>query len=90
MFHPPFDHRILALSSLPILTSLQQWQVPKTKTGRPMANIEPGDCGIWVTCDKDKETKCTAEVRQLFEQVEANSIPPRLQRAIHAIPATSD
>ncbi|MCJ1430224.1 hypothetical protein MMC29_008141, partial [Sticta canariensis] len=46
----------------------KQWQVPKTKTGRSMASIESGDCGIWVTCDKDKEAKCTVELRQLFEQ----------------------
>ena len=55
-----------------------------------MASIEPGDCGIWVTCDKDKEAKCTVELRQLFEQVEANSIQPGLQPAIHAIPANTD
>lgn len=50
-----------------------------------MASIESGDRGIWVTCDKDKEAKCTAELRDLFEQVETHSLLPRLQRAIKAI-----
>lgn len=72
MFHPPFDHMIVPLSSLPNADEpAQQWQVPKKgRTNPSMASIESGDCGIWVTCDRDKEAKCTAELNDLFEQVE--------------------
>ena len=47
----------------------KQWRVPKK--GQPnfvAPSIEPGDCGIWVTCEMGKEGKCTAELRDLFEE----------------------
>ena len=31
--------------------------------------IETGDAGIWVTCDLNKEAKCTAELTDLFDEV---------------------
>jgi hypothetical protein len=44
------------------------------KKGRPGVNavgsaIEAGDAGIWVTCDLNKEAKCTAELIDLFDEV---------------------
>ena len=31
--------------------------------------MDAGDSGIWVTCVKGKEAKCTAEMKDLFERV---------------------
>lgn len=45
------------------------WRVPKK--GQPnyaSPGIEPGDCGIWATCEMGKEGKSTAELRDLFEE----------------------
>ena len=45
------------------------WMVPKK--GQPAyiaPSIEPGDAGIWATCDMGKEGKCTSELRDLFEE----------------------
>ena len=39
------------------------------------ASIEPGDAGIWVTCEMHKERKCTAELKDLFGEVQALSDP---------------
>jgi len=36
--------------------------------------IQPGDSGIWVTCDKGREGKCTAELKDLFNTVSSESI----------------
>jgi tRNA acetyltransferase TAN1 len=30
--------------------------------------IEPGDSGIWITCNKGREGKCTGEIRDLFSE----------------------
>jgi len=48
------------------------WRVPK-KTGHNYAapTIEPGDSGIWATCEMGKEGKCTGELRDLFEEYAA-------------------
>lgn len=72
MFHRPFDRMIVGfIIAANADEPAQQWQVPKkSRTNSSTASIESGDCGIWVTCDKDKEAKCTAELRDLFEQVE--------------------
>ena len=32
-------------------------------------SIQPGDSGIWVTCDRGKEVKCSYELRDLFRSV---------------------
>jgi len=32
-------------------------------------SIEPGDAGIWATCDMRKEGKCVAELRDTFDEV---------------------
>ena len=48
------------------------WRVPKKGQGNYAApSIEPGDAGIWATCDMGKEGKCTAELRDLFEEYAA-------------------
>lgn len=47
----------------------KQWRVPKR--GQPAytaPSIEPGDSGIWATCEMGKEGKSTAELRDLFEE----------------------
>ncbi|KAF6235588.1 hypothetical protein HO173_006271 [Letharia columbiana] len=45
------------------------WRVPRK--GQPNyvnPTIEPGDSGIWATCELGKEGKSTAELRDLFEE----------------------
>ncbi|MCJ1432565.1 hypothetical protein MMC27_001922 [Xylographa pallens] len=47
------------------------WQVAKRgqKPGSGSGpSIEAGDAGIWATCDKNTEGKCTAELRDLFNE----------------------
>ena len=47
----------------------KQWRVPKRGQSNSIApSIEPGDSGIWVTCEMGKEGKSTAELRDLFEE----------------------
>ena len=51
---------------------IKQWRVPRK--GQAPANIvsatiNPGDKGIWVTCNMHKEGKCTAEARDIFNEV---------------------
>ena len=51
---------------------MKQWRVPKTgqtAADRALTIIDPGDAGIWVTCDMYKEGKCTAEARDIFNEV---------------------
>jgi len=48
------------------------WIVPKK--GHPRytpPSIEPGDAGIWVTCEMGKEGKCSSNLRDLFEEYSA-------------------
>lgn len=45
------------------------WMVPrKGQPGYVAPSIEPGDAGIWATCEMGKEGKCTSELRDLFEE----------------------
>ena len=47
----------------------KQWRVPKKGQSNYVApSIEPGDSGIWATCEMGKEGKSTAELRDLFEE----------------------
>ena len=47
----------------------KQWRVPKKGQSNYVApSIEPGESGIWVTCEMGKEGKSTAELRDLFEE----------------------
>ena len=46
----------------------KQWQMPKTKWSNA-PGIEPGDEGIWVTCDLHMEGLCTVETRDFFNEV---------------------
>ena len=48
------------------------WRVPKKGQPNYIApSIEPGDSGIWATCEMGKEGKCTAELKDLFEEYAA-------------------
>lgn len=50
----------------------KQWRVPRKEQRVPQGTaptIEPGDAGIWATCDMHKEGKCTAELRDIFSEV---------------------
>ncbi|KAL8724029.1 MAG: hypothetical protein Q9166_008173 [cf. Caloplaca sp. 2 TL-2023] len=44
-----------------------QWQMPKKKSSSA-PGINPGDAGIWATCDMHKEGLCTVELRDLFDE----------------------
>ncbi|KXS99437.1 hypothetical protein AC578_8146 [Pseudocercospora eumusae] len=47
----------------------KQWRVPRRgDSGFQQAKntIQPGDSGIWVSCDKGRENKCIHEVKDLF------------------------
>ncbi|KAL8931720.1 MAG: hypothetical protein Q9211_006773 [Gyalolechia sp. 1 TL-2023] len=44
----------------------KQWQVPKKNLSVP--TINPGDAGIWATCDMHKEGLCTVELKNFFNQ----------------------
>ena len=45
----------------------KQWRMPhRNDTG---ASIQPGDSGIWATCDKGRERKCIGELKDLFAEV---------------------
>ncbi|KAI7088475.1 hypothetical protein KC356_g3266 [Hortaea werneckii] len=48
----------------------KQWRVPrKNDRGAIQAKaIQPGDSGIWATCNKGREGKCVAELRDLFTE----------------------
>ena len=47
----------------------KQWRVPKKGQPNHVApSIEPGDSGIWATCEMGKEGKSTAELKDLFEE----------------------
>lgn len=48
----------------------KQWRVPRqtgNATTQPQT-IQPGDSGIWATCDKGREGKCIGELRDLFAE----------------------
>lgn len=48
------------------------WMVPKKgQPGYVAPSIEPGDAGIWATCEMGKEGKCTSDLRDLFEEYAA-------------------
>ena len=45
----------------------KQWRVPKKgQSNYVPPSLEPGDSGIWVTCEMGKEGKSTTELRDLF------------------------
>ena len=48
----------------------KQWRVPRQHDNRPSQSksIQPGDSGIWATCDKGRESKCIGELRDLFAE----------------------
>lgn len=48
----------------------KQWRTPR-KNDQPTTErkgIQPGDSGIWATCDKGREGKCIGELRDLFSE----------------------
>lgn len=49
----------------------KQWRVPRNNENNqttPKIMIQPGDSGIWATCDKGREGKCIGELRDLFAE----------------------
>ena len=48
----------------------KQWRVPRQghADGQERRSIQPGDMGIWVTCNRDKESQCIGEMRDLFSE----------------------
>lgn len=48
----------------------KQWRVPRQhdNTSSETRSIQPGDSGIWATCDKGRERKCIGELRDLFTE----------------------
>ncbi|KAK1077553.1 hypothetical protein LTR33_007991 [Friedmanniomyces endolithicus] len=48
--------------------SKKQWQVPRRNDhgGVQAKAIQPGDSGIWATCNKGREGKCVGELQNLF------------------------
>ncbi|RMZ11950.1 hypothetical protein D0862_02806, partial [Hortaea werneckii] len=56
--------------SLTLVKTRKQWRVPrKNDRGAIQAKaIQPGDSGIWATCNKGREGKCVAELRDLFTE----------------------
>lgn len=49
------------------------WMVPKKgQPGYVAPSVEPGDAGIWVTCELHKEGKTQAQMTDLFEEYATN------------------
>ena len=47
----------------------KQWRVPKKgQSNYVPPSVEPGDSGVWATCQLGREAKSTAELRDLFEE----------------------
>lgn len=58
------------LINMRLTRSQKQWRVPrKVDQYASQKVILPGDHGIWATCDKGREGKCTGELRDLFNEV---------------------
>ena len=72
-----YPEKVSILDLLTVLTNDQkQWIVPKkgqSFSKSTAASIEPGDVGIWATCEMHKEGKCIAELNDLFDDVRASS-----------------
>lgn len=47
----------------------RQWQTPGRRGAHEGYNIQPGDAGIWATCEKGKERKCVGQLRDLYQEV---------------------
>lgn len=46
----------------------KQWHMPKKSQTSSAFAIEPGDAGIWATCNMHKESRATVELRDLLEE----------------------
>lgn len=46
----------------------KQWRVPRSNNSAPPPSIQPGDSGIWATCDKGREGKCVGELKDLLTE----------------------
>ncbi|KAH0542365.1 hypothetical protein FGG08_003210 [Glutinoglossum americanum] len=83
----------------------RQWQTPKQRSGGNNSSsngIEPGDSGIWATCDMHKEAKCTGDLIDLFNkqaeelygsyegEVESGDIEGEINREISEIRQPKD
>ncbi|KAI9727781.1 MAG: hypothetical protein M1834_007928 [Cirrosporium novae-zelandiae] len=56
-------------------TKKKKWRVPAKYAPRK-SHIEPGDCGIFVTCDKGKEGQCMRESKDIFTEYIQKLYPP--------------
>lgn len=54
----------------PALKVKRQWRVPRNneRSSTQPQPIQPGDSGVWATCDKGRERKCIGELRDLFAE----------------------
>ncbi|KAF2419754.1 THUMP domain-containing protein [Tothia fuscella] len=69
----------------------KSWTTPKRQEGgEPYAparkQIEPGDSGIWATCNKGREGKCVAELKVLFQEYAEKLYP--VEDSIAETPST--
>lgn len=49
----------------------KQWRVPRKNDGNSATQprvIQPGDSGIWITCNKGKEGRCVSEMKDVFAE----------------------
>jgi len=48
----------------------KQWTVPQKGSGKGYGRttVQPGDSGIWATCDRGKEGRCIGELKDLFSE----------------------
>lgn len=63
---------LVVRSRLTITQGKKLWRTPRqdkrNETSQTLS-IEPGDAGIWATCDMGKESRCVGELKNLFEEV---------------------
>ncbi|KAL8999622.1 MAG: hypothetical protein Q9169_001582 [Polycauliona sp. 2 TL-2023] len=50
-----------------LIESQKAWQMPRKKYSSALS-INPGDAGIWATCDMHREGQCTNELKELFNE----------------------
>lgn len=51
----------------------RQWRSLPARQGG--GSIEPGDSGIWATCNMGREAKAVGELKDMFEEVRSQPLP---------------